>query len=475
MHDLFMKGKIKINRSFPAILALLFFACLVCFCAVNITSHADGKDFKIDAEMLPSGRNTYNVGLTVGNTGEDWEGTVRLLVVGTDSSNIDCAYDTAITLPKGSTKQFTVSVPKESILYISEDVWVTLLDKNMEADAFEVFKKLFSTDADSSPYSLYLDHKFDTSYNMHRLLGTLGNGSAVLSLGVLKFIVIFYVIIIGPILYMILRSKKKRDLYWAAVPAAALAGVLLVFFAGRGLAVDRTRVYSVTVYNLSDNISDKNDCKTYLHCYDAGHEEWSLRLAEGYEYIGPKLCDEYSVTGYDKYFYHVTKDGDRLFFGIKPNSGFEDGYFCAGGTADVPDTVGSIEISQLAGKLYNISGTVTNNTEHDFKYFAVLEDNSVQVYKGIPAGGTSSLSEDEILFFAESITTIYGFSYIAEISKYAIMEDTDAIAALGVGIISAYEQTPPDEIAIIGVVTDWDKAVDDDCIEISYACFYMFQ
>lgn len=471
-----MKGKIKINRSFPVILALLLFVCLVCSCVIGMTSHANGKEFNIDAEMLPSGRNTYNVRLTIENTGEDWEGTVRLMVIGIDgsntSTNIDCAYDTAITLPKGSTKQFTVSVPKESVLYISEDVWVTLFDKNLEADAFKVFKKLFSTDADSSPYSLYLDYKFDTSYNMHRLLGTLGNGSTVLSLGVLKFIVIFYVIIIGPILYMILRSKKKRDLYWAAVPAATLAGVLLVFFAGRGLAVDRTRVYSVTVYNLSDNISDKNDCKTYLHCYDAGHEEWSLRLAEGYEYIGPKLCDRYSVSEYNKYYYHVTKDGDRLFFGIKPNSGFEDGYFCAGRMAEVLETAGSIDISLLTGKLDNISGTVSNNTDYDFEYFAVLEDESVQVYKGIPAGGTSSLSEDEILFFAESITTIYDFSYIDEARKYAEIEDTYAIAALGVGVCLAYEQAAPDEIAVIGVVTDWNKAVDDDCSEVSYACFY---
>ncbi|MDE6749726.1 MAG: hypothetical protein K2K21_11805 [Lachnospiraceae bacterium] len=665
MNNLFMKGIIKINRSFPAILTLLFFACLVCSCVISMTSHANGKDFKIDAEMLPSSRNTYNVRLTIENTGEDWEGTVRLLVVGTDSSNIDCAYDIAIALPKGSTKQFTVSVPKESVLYISEDVWVTLLDKNLEADAFKVFKKLFKNeknltlgvmsddyssianldidgfelrfysadylvkmeeiDKDSLadtlntldyliidtydtgtlsddeindieqwtydggvlivgtgsyaedtlrgfdylgiecreiyspgenmqsyksnfidwqkigmadlinlgsqyyysdiygslaitksegdgaveilPYSLselgqldasdyiyydknffvymilygvgeeadrlngFYSDKFDTSYTIHRLLRVIGDGSNDMSFGVLKFIVIVYVIIIGPILYMILRSKKKRDLYWAAVPAAALAGVLLVFFAGRGFVVAGTQVYSVSVYNLSD----KSDCRTYLHCYDAGHEEWSLSLTEGYEYIGPKLCDGYSVSEYNKYYYHVTKDGDRLFFGIKPNSGFEDGYFCAGRTADVLETAGSIDISLLTGKLDNISGTVTNNTDYDFEYFAVLEDESVQVYKGIPAGGTSSLSEDEILFFTESITTIYDFSYIHEADKYAKTEDTDTIAALGIGISVAYEQTPPGEIAIIGVVTDWDKAVDNDCSEVSYACFYMFQ
>lgn len=654
---------------------LLFLAFLVCSCAVSMTAHADGQAFNIEAEMLPSSENTYNVRLTVENTGEDWEGTVRMTVIGINGPDTDCVYDTAVTLPQGSTKQFTVSVPKESILYINREVRVALLDKNSEPDAFMVFENFFrindektltigilsddyaaltylgglkidlynyeylvklekidkdslsdslntldylivdtydtgiltdneindieqwtsdggvlivgtgsyaedtlrgfshlgidckeiyspgentqsyssqlvdwqklnmaelidlgSQYYDNDPYgslllekpegdgavgilpyslselgkldesdypyrysnsdrefsdreffvyiilykmgmaaeslnsssALYLYNKFDTSYNMRRLLGILGNSSNILNFGVLKFISIVYVIFAGPILYMILRFKRKNNLYWAAVPVAALVGIILIFFAGRGFETVNTRVYSVTVYNLSD----KRDCRTYMHCYDAGHDEWILRLAEGYEYAGPKLNSVYSVPDYDKYYYHVIKEGERLFFGVKPASGFEDGYFCAGGTADAQKTSGSIDISQVQGELYDISGTVINNTGYDFEYFAVLEDESAQVYKGIPAGGTSSLPEAEILFFAESMLSQHDFSYITEAKKYAKTEDIDAIVALGVGIDLAYEQAAPDEIAVIGVVKDWDKAVDDDCSETSYACFY---
>ena len=62
---------------------------------------------------------------------------------------------------------------------------------------------------------------------------------------------IVYVIIVGPVLYAILRFYKKRDYYWLAVPAASFVGVMLIAFAGRGFEVESTRVYSVTMYNLA--------------------------------------------------------------------------------------------------------------------------------------------------------------------------------------------------------------------------------
>ena len=89
-------------------------------------------------------------------------------------------------------------------------------------------------------------------------------------------------IFVGPVLYLILRFAKKRDLYWLAVPAAMLVGVFLVYVAGRGFEVIGTNVFSATIEDLSGG----GKVQTYLRCYDAGHKEWDLRLAEGYEYSG---------------------------------------------------------------------------------------------------------------------------------------------------------------------------------------------
>lgn len=648
-------------------MTLAIFAFFICCGVMGMTAYADASAFKIDAEMMPSGISTYDVRVTVENTGKDWEGTVRLAVIGSYGSKTDCAYDTVISLPQDSTKQFVVKVPKDSFSSSgnSGNVNVALINGNSNVAAETVFKQLLNEEADALtmgilsddysaltyldmggqkfyyysdeypiklmelnqgnlsdsletltflvidkyntgvlnddeilaikkwiddggvliigtgnyaedtlrgfdylgiecrevyekgvninkwnneseyvewsmlnmanlmdttnqyymryhpslavtssysdgavgvlPYSLselgklktsdfsygiaqrdfvyYIledvgsnansrygslysgNNKFDNAYMSRRILAVLGNSSNNLNFGVLKFIVIVYVILVGPVIYLILRSLNKRDLYWIVVPLSALFGIFLVFFAGRGFEVVSTKVYSVTVCNLSV----KSDCRTYMHCYDANHREWSLRLSEGYEYAGPQIS--YSVGDEDAYYYHIRKEGDRLFFGIKPASGFEDAYFSAGRTADA-QMEGSI-----VGNSYDLSTifeSVTNDTNYDFAYFAVLAGDSVQVYKNLRAGETCKLDYTYVIF-ESTLGGYYYYGYMSDAREAMKAEEMDIIAALGMGVNEAYSRLNGNGVAIIGVTDDWEKTVDDSCSETSYGCLYMIQ
>lgn len=302
--------------------------------------------------------------------------------------------------------------------------------------------------------------------------GSFGNGGDSLNFGVMQFIIIIYLIFAGPVLYLILRYVKKRELYWAAVPVSALVGVLLVFLAGRTSKVENTRVYSVTVYDFVK----RRDCTTYLHCYNAGHEEWALRLAEGYEYVGPQAYIQYDYSQYDDSYYHrIRKDGDRLYFGIKPSLSFEDSYFCAGRAMGEQDVDGDVILwaavpnnSQWTSNNIKLVPTgFTNRTNYDLLYFAIVEYNSIKVYKALPAGKTSELTDDELLFKA-SLGGYY--NYLFEADKCVEREDWDAIAALYIGINAAYRQMDSNSIAAVGVVENWYKVVDDNCNEVSYGC-----
>ncbi|MDE6749725.1 MAG: hypothetical protein K2K21_11800 [Lachnospiraceae bacterium] len=672
MKEYIMKSRIKFEKKvtkFFLKLTLAVFFSLVCCGTMGMTAFADKSDFKIDAEMMPSGIYTYDVRLTVENTGKDWEGTVRVTVDSSYSAYYnDCAYDTVISLPQGSTKQFVIRIPiprdgTNSMSRTGDGVKVTLIDGNSNVAAERIFKQLLNSGVDALtmgilsddyssltymdmggqklyyysddypirlvelnqdnlpdsldsltflvidryntgvltddeisaiedwtddggilvigtgsyaedtlsgldylgiecrevyekgvnvnkwnsvsdyvdwsqlnmanivdtsgryytysqslamtrdkidgavavlPYSLselgalsasdYSDYVtqsdfvyvilddsssnansrygnsyssgYDSSYMTRRMLSALGNSNNILNFGVLKFIVIVYVILVGPVFYLILRALKKRDLYWAVVPAAALVGIVLVFFAGRGFEVVSTRVYSVTVCNLSD----RKDCRTYLHCFDAGHREWSLRLAEGYEYAGPQTS--YGVSDDDEYYYRIRKEGDRLFFGIRPTTSFEDGYFCAGRTADARTEGGRIE-SDLSSMKFTVL-SVTNDTNYDFDYFAVVEGDSVRVFRNLAAGETSSLNKKEEVFVS-ALGGYYYYDYMYDAREAVKAEEMDIMAALGIGISSAYSQLNGNGIAIIGLTTDWDKTVDDGCSEVSYGCLYMIQ
>ncbi len=312
-----------------------------------------------------------------------------------------------------------------------------------------------------------------------RILSVLGNSSGSLNFGALRLIVILYVIFAGPLLYMILRLLKKRELYWVAVPVTAVAGIFLVFLAGRGFEVVSTRVYSVTVENLSDHKGGR----TWLHCYDANHGEWGLRLAEDYDYVGP-CADSYRYgRDEDDYYNHIRREGDRLFFGIRAGSSFEDSYFCAGGFPNRSD--GELSFEYFGSVQPGGGGTVVNGTDRDFAYIALVANDSVYVYKGLAAGARCDLQDAECIYNnTQNYRSNIGYGYLYDLLEDMLVdvsrkkqkrEDVDTLAALGVGIFSVYPELGSNDLLIMGVTADWDKAIDDTCGEISYGCLYAIQ
>ena len=668
-----MGNKIKINRKVFLSFALGFLLVCVCLGGAGITVKAEEQAFTIDAQMLPSDKSAYEVQLTVENQGQDWEGTVRLRIIGGPGS---CVYDTALSLPSGSTKQFVVKIPKDSLDGTDSTVRILLLDKNGDKAAQKDFNRLLQAQAktlsmgilgddylsltyldmggneiyykgnnypiklveldqdnladtldtlsflvidsyntsvlsdnalenieqwldnggvlligtgnraedilsglddldiecskvyapgedisflwdvtysdvdisqlymaelidrnnkytkeydsqalicswgdgavgifpysfselgelDADDYQGYTQEEFvdnilwqvidysvvhynsnsgysygyNGKYTFNRFCYLLGNGSSRLQFGGLKFIVILYVIFVGPVLYLILRFAKKRDLYWIAVPVATLVGIFLVYVAGRGFEVIGTNVYSVTI----EDLSGKENTQTYMRCYDASHKEWDLRLAEDYEYAGPLEDDYYRSSDDEKYYYHIKKEGDRLFFGINPSGGFEDCYFLAGITKE-PENGSISNDLQMDTDVHwnwNVEGTVTNKTGWDFKYFAVIMDDHLFVYKNLPAGEEIKLEDAEKVFDdtagyyngAES----YFYNFMWDVQRGDKKKDADILTALGMGISFLYSKEDSYTTAVIGVCENWDKAVDDNCNEVSYGCLYVVQ
>ena len=93
-----MENNIKRNKRFFMFLTFGILLCTVCLgragmpvraetiagmqTDVQEDLQADMQTFIIDAQMLPSDQSAYEVQLKVENQGEDWEGTVRLMLTG---------------------------------------------------------------------------------------------------------------------------------------------------------------------------------------------------------------------------------------------------------------------------------------------------------------------------------------------------------------------------------------------------------
>lgn len=320
---------------------------------------------------------------------------------------------------------------------------------------------------------------YDIGWYILNMLGTLGNGNSILNFGILKGIVIVYVIFVGPLLYLILRFMKRRELYWVAVPLTAVLGILLVFLAGRGFEVVSTKVYSVTMKNLSDN----GQTGAYLYCYDANRREWDLKLADDCEYAGAFYNSSYpDNSNDDSYFYHIQREGDTFYVGVNPDSNFENSYFYVGKDGSRDGVEGSFVARDLKIRTFGISGTIMNDTNRDMDFVAVIfPDDLMYVYENFPAGASFDLQSEYPVFETYHSYNSYSYysSYVYDFLRdykddkdYRTMSE---LAALGVGIQSTYPMLQDNEIIIIGVTDDWDKVVDDDCNEISYGCLYSIQ
>lgn len=315
---------------------------------------------------------------------------------------------------------------------------------------------------------------YDYQGIMQKIMNMLSSSDNVLNFALLKWIVFLYVIFVGPVLYLILKLMKKRELYWVAVPVSALAGILLISFAGRGFEVVSTKVYSVAV----ENLSDRGNRITYLLCYDANHREWDLRLAEDYEYAGPLINDKYSYEDDGSYYHHIKKEGDRLYFGVNPSSNFEDSYFCAGSSIDEQTADSRIVGENISVDWTGPVGEITNETEWDFRYFAICAEDMLYVYENLPAGESCSLAGRELVYAdsqGSDLARTYTYNAVRDAYEDKEMEKAGELAALGMGICTVYSRMSSGEVAVVGMVEDWEKAVDDNCSEVSYGCLYAVQ
>ena len=217
-----------------------------------------------------------------------------------------------------------------------------------------------------------------------------------------------------------------------------------------------------------------------MQCFDAGHDEWQLRLSGDYEYVGPLNASYY--YGNDGYYNHIRRVGNDLYFGINPTSPFENCVFYAG-AMEGPQRQGSVGLQDIKGHKYGISqyeltGTVVNNSGTDFKCFALVVDNVMYVYGSLPAGQSREMADQPLIYVGAPNYEDYG-DYVNELRRFneadRYKEEMDALAALGIGICGAAEKAVKADVFFMGVTENYERAVDDVCSETSFGCLYIVQ
>ena len=316
-------------------------------------------------------------------------------------------------------------------------------------------------------------------YVGQRALALIDSNNTDVDFKFLKILMVVYVVLVGPILYLILRKCKKSEWYWIGAPVLGILFIAGVFVFGQNVKVNETKVYSVTASK-----EGSSQANTYYLAYHSGVGEWKMRLNEQYQVAGPGWCDYYGGNGNNAgdYHYAVTKDNEGLSIGMKPQENFESGFLYAQGTCESKGTITGSDIKG-SGLTGTISGSVTNDSVRDMKYMAVWFDSYLMVFSDVKAGETLNLSEakaDSRCVYQGAVS-MYDSLLYDMVSMYSnpanLSYEQDDMAALLIGIGIADDEKPEGTgyATVVGLYDNYDKTVADKCNETSYGCLYSYE
>lgn len=208
---------------------------------------------------------------------------------------------------------------------------------------------------------LGLDNMTDDRYYRYSSMSNfppLGTGTVKLLLGLLAV----YIVIVGPMLYLVLKKLDKREKGWIAVPALAVLFVAAVF------AVSRTSLYGNGMLRMVSKVELAEGADTaaaetdiYLKSADAGSLTYSN---EDKLNIFPQKEDYYyyNLAAGDVNCGYKMLSGNRSEITFYGNQSWQTNYLSAKTTVQ---TGGALE-STLRLENGRLKGTVTNGTNSGF-------------------------------------------------------------------------------------------------------------
>lgn len=335
----------------------------------------------------------------------------------------------------------------------------------------------------SNSYNL-VDWYSDLEYTGQRALAFIDSRNTDVDFGLLKVLIGIYVVVVGPVLYLILRKCKRSEWYWVGVPVLGLVFIAAVFFLGNGAKVNETRVYSVTAQRADSNQED-----TYFLAYHSGTKPWEIHLEDRYEVAGPGWSGyRYyggNSSGVKDYYYMVGMDSQGLSVGVKPEENFESAFLYAGGKTEAKGSLRATGLMSASddGYYYGVlEGAVTNDTSWNMDYLAVWADSYIMVFSDVKAGENLDLrqaveegrcvyqsSADEYSDLLYSMVDLYNNS-----PDIGYEQDDMAALLIGLGLADDARTSGQGDAVIAGVIRDYERAVADKCSETSYGCLYSY-
>lgn len=219
--------------------------------------------------------------------------------------------------------------------------------------------------------------------------------SEVPEFSVFAIVFIIYSIIIGPLLYLVLKKLNKRKLFWACEVTASFLFVVVVIALGSNTRLKAPFINYFKIVSYNENSVDSS---VYFNIRAPFNNNYKLYLDSDYSlspvYDFSYYNDRNKNVKLETYNIGITKNENENIIEVKNDVAFTKEYFCAEKSEDVNgESLVHVNMNMFGDK---VSGTVTNNLETNIENAAILVYNKVIFLNNIPAKSTIDLENMKI-------------------------------------------------------------------------------
>lgn len=208
-------------------------------------------------------------------------------------------------------------------------------------------------------------------------------------------ILVIYILLIGPLLYIVLKKLNKRKQLWLFEIAGALIFMTIIIALG---SETRLKAPFINYFRIVTYNDQKVDNSVYFDIRAPFNNQYKLYLDKNYSF--KPIYDTYYYDNVDKlaklddYNVGITKNENENIVTIKNDVAFTKEYFYAEKSEDVSgqDFI-RVDMNMFGDK---VSGTITNNLEDSVENAAIVVYNKIIFLNSLPAKSTINLNNMKI-------------------------------------------------------------------------------
>lgn len=258
-----------------------------------------------------------------------------------------------------------------------------------------------------------------SSYWMVQSMINAGNVDKLPNLALYTAVVLVYIALVGPGLYLFLKRQERRRFYRFGIVVLSLGFAGIIYIMGNGTRFKDTFFTYATIEDVSeDHIVES----TYVNVRTPYNKPYSIALDPSYDLYPITRNATYDMsplpkfTGNESYKVNISRDEDQTQINLQNVVAFTSKFFSLQKRTENVDRVGfSGDITVFDGEIY---GTVTNQFDFPVEHAAVLLYGQMILLDDLEPGETRRLDGlpvlnypvSNIVMVAERISGGYRYS-----------------------------------------------------------------